>query len=171
MFHCCFFSLFYFTAFEEYDPNEIRHVVLKEALGLDFNSFIPEGDSQVQTHFISNVQQSSMADKAGLRDGDRILTVNGVDVTNSVHEDVRRMMQSKKPLQLTVVNDPKYLELIENVKRNQTKAEGTRDRTNSPPPDYETVEQEKSGGSSGKCTCLSLKLYISIHIFFFLFND
>ena len=70
-----------------------------------------------------------MADKAGLRDGDRILTVNGVDVRNAIHEDVRRMMQSKKPLQLTVVNDPKYIELIENVKQNQNKTEGTRDKT------------------------------------------
>lgn len=111
---------------DEYDPSEIREIVLKEALGLDFNSFIPEGDSQVQTHFISNVQASSMADRAGLRDGDRILTVNGIDVTNSVHEDVRRMMQAKKPLQLTVVNDPKYIELIENVKRSQASPESNR---------------------------------------------
>ncbi|CAF0730470.1 unnamed protein product [Rotaria sp. Silwood1] len=133
---------------EEYDENDIRHIVLKEALGLDFNSFIPEGDSQVQTHFISNVQPLSMADKAGLRDGDRILTVNGVDVTNSIHEDVRRMMQTKKPLQLTVVNDPKYLELIENVKRNQNKTETTREKKSSPPPDYESVEQSKQGSTS-----------------------
>ncbi|CAF4041131.1 unnamed protein product [Rotaria sp. Silwood2] len=130
---------------EEYDENDIRHIVLKEALGLDFNSFIPEGDSQIQTHFISNVQPLSMADKAGLRDGDRILTVNGVDVTNSIHEDVRRMMQTKKPLQLTVVNDPKYLELIENVKRTQNKPEAIRDKKSSPPPDYESVEQSKLG--------------------------
>ncbi|CAF1208220.1 unnamed protein product [Rotaria sordida] len=127
---------------EDYDGNDIRHIVLKEALGLDFNSFIPEGDSQIQTHFISNVQQSSMADKAGLRDGDRILTVNGVDVTNSIHEDVRRMMQTKKPLQLTVVNDPRYLELIENVKLNQNKTEAAQDKKASPPPDYESVGQK-----------------------------
>ncbi|CAF4872560.1 unnamed protein product, partial [Rotaria socialis] len=37
---------------EEYDDRDIRLIVLKEALGLDFNSFIPESDSQVQTHFI-----------------------------------------------------------------------------------------------------------------------
>lgn len=95
-----------------------------------------------------------MADKAGLRDGDRILTVNGMDVTHSIHEDVRRMMQSKKPLQLTVVNDPRYLELIESVKRNPSKGEGIRDKTSSPPPDYETLDQEKSGGLRGKRTSL-----------------
>jgi predicted metalloprotease with PDZ domain len=100
-----------------------------------------------------------MADKAGLRDGDRILTVNGVDVTNAIHEDVRRMMQSKKPLQLAVVNDPKYVELIENVKQNQNKTEGTRDKTSSsPPPNYESVEQNKSGGSlRGKISYSLLK--------------
>ncbi|UJR25322.1 hypothetical protein I4U23_006673 [Adineta vaga] len=130
------------------DPRDIRHVTLKEALGLDFNSFIPEGDTQIQTHFISNVQSSSMADKAGLRDGDRILTVNDVDVRNAVHEDVRRMMQSKKPLQLTVVNDPKYLELIEDVKRNQSKTRGTLENTNFTPPDYETGEQQILSSSS-----------------------
>ncbi|CAF4469790.1 unnamed protein product [Rotaria socialis] len=130
---------------EEYDDRDIRLIVLKEALGLDFNSFIPESDSQVQTHFISNVQPLSLADKAGLRDGDRILTVNNVDVTHAIHEDVRRMMQTKKPLQLTVVNDPKYIELIENVKRNQTKTEGnTHDKKNSPPLNHETVESLES---------------------------
>ncbi|CAF0931428.1 unnamed protein product [Adineta ricciae] len=118
---------------EVIDPNEIRQIVLKEAIGLDFNSFIPDGESNTQTHFISNVQASSMADKAGLRDGDRILTVNGVDVRNAVHEDVRQMMQNKKPLQLTVVNDPKYLELIESVKRNQSKSEEPTSRSRTSP--------------------------------------
>jgi C-terminal processing protease CtpA/Prc len=109
-----------------------------------------------------------MADRAGLRDGDRILTVNGVDVTNSVHEDVRRMMQSKKPLQLSVVNDPKYLELIENVKRNQNKTEGTRDKSDSSPPDYETSEQQKSGGLRGKIICFKFQLFIYISMYCFL---
>jgi PDZ domain len=126
------------------EQNEVRHIVLKEALGLDFNSFIPESDSHLQTHFISNVQPTSFADKAGLRDGDRILTVNGVDVTNAIHEDVRRMMQEKKPLQLTVINDPRYLELIENVKRSQGKTEGKREKITSAPPDYESSEQSQN---------------------------
>ena len=133
---------------EEYDPKEIRQIVLKEALGLDFNSFIPEGDSQVQTHFISNVQKNSVADKAGLRDGDRILTVNGVDVTNSIHEHVRQMMQKKKPLQLSVVNDPKYLELIENVKQAQNKGENPPENKYSLPPDYETIDQQQGAAAN-----------------------
>jgi hypothetical protein len=161
-------SFLYFKASDVIDPNEIRLIVLKEALGLDFNSFIPEGESQIQTHFISNVQPSSMADKAGLRDGDRILTVNDVDVRNAVHEDVRRMMQSKKPLQLTVVNDPKYLELIENVKRAQPKTEGTQDKSNSLPPDYETVAQEKSSSLSGKKIFFSFVEMMKIIFIYFI---
>ncbi|CAF3164126.1 unnamed protein product [Rotaria socialis] len=116
----------------EYDKRDIRLIVLNEAAGLDFNSFISENDSQLQTHFISSVQPLSLADKAGLRDGDRILTVNDIDVTHAIHEDVCRMMQTKKPLQLTVVNDPKYIELIENVKRNQTITEDSTVRSRSP---------------------------------------
>lgn len=125
---------------------DIRHIVLKEALGLDFNSFIPDGDSQIQTHFISNVQPLSLADRAGLREGDRILTLNDIDVTHAIHEEVRRMMQTKKLLRLTVVNDPKCLEVIENIKRNQTETEGnTHDKKNSPPLNHETVESLESG--------------------------
>lgn len=161
------FFFFYFKASEDYDPSEIRPIVLKEALGLDFNSFIPEGDSLIQTHFISNVQQSSAAEKAGLRDGDRILTVNGVDVTSAIHEDVRRMMQSKKPLQLTVVNDQKYLELIENVKRNQSQTEGIQNKPSFPPPDYESLEQNKSGGLSGKIIDLKMKTFFLYNFSFF----
>lgn len=167
-----FFFFIYIIIFicivsEEYDPNDVREVVLKEALGLDFNSFIPEGDSLIQTHFISNVQNGSVAEKAGLRDGDRILTVHGVDVTNSIHEDVRRMMQEKKPLKLTVVNDPKYLELIESVRRNQEQNEGTLDKINSAPPDYETLAEQRSGGLSGKIIYLKIKIFLFFCIFSF----
>lgn len=133
------FDEYFILDSSDIDPKDIRRIVMKEALGLDFNSFIPDGDSQTQTHFISNVQPNSMADKAGLRDGDRILTVNGIDVTNAIHEDVRQMMQSQKPLQLTVFNDPKYLELIENVRRSKKRAEEGRDETSPSPPDYETI--------------------------------
>jgi hypothetical protein len=34
------------------------------------------------------------------------------------------------------VNDPKYIELIENVKSNQNQIEGIWDKTDSSPPDY-----------------------------------
>lgn len=147
-FYVCFFHLCLES--EDYEPRDIRRIVLKEAIGLDFNSFIPEGDSQIQTHFISNVQKNSVADKAGLRDGDRILTVNDVDVTNEIHENVRQMMQKKKPLQLTVVNDPQYLELIENVKQTQKKSDNSQENKYSLPPDYETIDQQKPSSVRGK---------------------
>jgi hypothetical protein len=84
--------------------------------------------------------------------------VNGVDVRNAVHEEVRRMMQSKKPLQLTVVNDPKYLELIESIRRSEDKPEGTADKNSSMPPDYETVAQEKSSVLSGNAIVFLLPI-------------
>ena len=110
---------------ERRKKGEVRHVVLKEALGLDFNSYLPDNENQDQVHFISNVQPSSIAERAGLHDGDRILTINEVDIRTHTHEDVRRMMLSRKPIQLTVINDPKYLELIDSVKSHESKISGS----------------------------------------------
>ena len=98
--------------------DEIRHITLGEALGLDFNSYVPDDDQQVQVHFISNVKSLSMGDRAGLKDGDRILSINGADTAQYSHEEVRRMMSGKMPVTLTVVNEPKYLQLIRNVQEN-----------------------------------------------------
>ncbi|CAF4134403.1 unnamed protein product [Rotaria sp. Silwood2] len=106
--------------FDDTNKNKIRHIVLKEALGFDINSFLPDND-QTQVHFISNVQSLSIAYESGLRDGDRILTVNGLDVANTKHEDVRCMMLDKTAVQLTVSHEPKYLKLIEMTKCNQNK--------------------------------------------------
>jgi predicted metalloprotease with PDZ domain len=105
--------------FGQVKKDEIRRVILNEALGLDFNSYLPDDQTQMQVHFISNVQPSSIAERAGLHDGDRILTINGLNTKNFQHEDVRRMLLSKKPIELTVVNEPKYIELIESVQHNQ----------------------------------------------------
>ena len=77
------------------------------------------------------------------------MTVNETDVTNAIHEDVRRMMQDKKPLRLTVINDAKYVELIENVNNRQSQEKV---RKQSPPPDYELVAQ-KSTNVHGKRNC------------------
>ncbi|CAF4563054.1 unnamed protein product [Rotaria sp. Silwood1] len=122
---------------DDTNKDNIRHIVLKEAVGLDFNSFLP-GNDQTQIHFISNVQPLSIAYEAGLRDGDRILTVNGLDVTNTIHEDVRCMMLNKTALQLTVIHDPKYLKLIEMIKYNQNKT------TSSSSSNNESMEQKQS---------------------------
>lgn len=107
------------SVFGQVKKDEIRRIILNEALGLDFNSYLPDDQNQLQVHFISNVQPSSIAERAGLHDGDRILTINGSNTTNYHHEDVRRILLSKKPIELTVVNEPKYIELIESVQHNQ----------------------------------------------------
>ena len=109
------------TKLDSINKSQIRQVTLKEALGLDFNSYIPDDENQVQVHFISNVQPATAADRAGLRNGDRILTINEINTSNYNHDDVRRMMLEKKPIELTVINEPKYVELIESVQRQQNK--------------------------------------------------
>lgn len=95
------------------EQGETRYVTVPEAVGLHFNSFIPQADITSQVHFISNIQANSVADTAGLKDGDRILQVNGVNVTNLEHEDVRKLMQLMTPIVFTVANDPKYLSLLQ----------------------------------------------------------
>ncbi len=108
------------------EPAESRSITIPEAVGLDFNSFIPQADITSQVHFISNVQPDSQAGIAGLKDGDRILQINGVNVTNLEHEDVRKLMQLMTPIVLTVANDPKYLLLLQQpVTDVEEKAPGT----------------------------------------------
>lgn len=103
------------------DKEQIRHIVLEEALTLDFHSFAPDKSSPFKIHAISNVRPISSASRAGLRNGDRILTVNNIDVTNANHKTVRHRLLKKSPVFLTVINDPKYLHLIETVKSNQNR--------------------------------------------------
>ncbi|UJR23582.1 hypothetical protein I4U23_026571 [Adineta vaga] len=95
------------------EPGETRYITIVEAIGLDFNSFIPQADITSQVHFISNIQPDSKASQAGLRDGDRILQINGINVTSLEHEDVRKLMQLMSPIVLTVANDTKYLLLLQ----------------------------------------------------------
>ena len=91
------------------EPGETRYITIPEAIGLDFNSFIPQADITSQVHFISNIQPDSQANLAGLTDGDRILQLNGINVTSLEHEDVRKLMQLMTPIIFTVANDPKNL--------------------------------------------------------------
>jgi len=95
------------------DQGETRYITIPEAIGLNFNSFIPQADITSQVHFVSNIQSDSPASLAGLKDGDRILQVNGVNVTNLEHEDVRKLMQLMTPIVFTVASDQKYLYLLE----------------------------------------------------------
>lgn len=95
------------------EPAENRDITIPEAIGLDFHSFIPQADITSQVHFVSNVQEDSVAYSAGLRNGDHLLKINGVNVANLEHEDVRKLMQLMTPMTLTVASDPKYLSLLE----------------------------------------------------------
>ncbi|CAF1039416.1 unnamed protein product [Rotaria sp. Silwood1] len=95
------------------EQGETRLITISEAIGLDFHSFIPQADITSQVHFLSNIQPGSPADIAGLKDGDRVLQVNGINITNLEHEDVRKLMQLMTPIILTVANDPKYLFILQ----------------------------------------------------------
>ncbi|CAF1047627.1 unnamed protein product [Rotaria sordida] len=95
------------------EQGETRVITIPEAIGLDFNSFIPQSDITSQVHFVSDIQPDSQASLAGLKDGDRILQINGINVTNLEHEDVRKLMQLMAPIVLKVENDPKYLFVLQ----------------------------------------------------------
>jgi len=103
------------------NPNldKIRHITLKETSGLYFDSFISDTNDQIQIHFINNIQPISIAYQSGLRNNDRILTVNNIDVTKTSKEDLQFMILKNKSVKLTVINDSKYLESIENFKHNE----------------------------------------------------
>ena len=92
---------------------------------MNFHSFIPQADITSQVHFFSNIQPDSPAGSAGLKDGDRILQINGVNVTSLEHEDVRKLMQLITPIVMTVANDTKYLYLLQQPLNNiEDKAPG-----------------------------------------------
>jgi C-terminal processing protease CtpA/Prc len=106
--------------YEPINKDKIRYITLKEAAGLYFDSFIPDNKNPThQLHFIKNIQPISMSYRSGLRNNDRIIAVNNTDVTHMKHDDVRALIIKKQPVELTVVNDPKTVELIEKYKTNQ----------------------------------------------------
>ncbi|CAF0807665.1 unnamed protein product [Adineta steineri] len=95
------------------EQSETHYITIPEAIELVFHSFIPQADITSQVHFVSNIQSDSQADLAGLKDGDRILQVNGINVTSLEHEEVRKLMQLMTPIVLTVRSDQKYLLLLQ----------------------------------------------------------
>ncbi|XP_010119425.1 PREDICTED: Na(+)/H(+) exchange regulatory cofactor NHE-RF3-like, partial [Chlamydotis macqueenii] len=60
-------------------------------------------------HLIRNVEKSSPAEKAGLKDGDRVLRVNGVFVDNEEHAQVVEIVKnSGNSVVLLVLDDASY---------------------------------------------------------------
>jgi len=120
------------------DKDKIRNIILNEASGLDFYSFVSDNNKQIQIHSLTNIRPLSIPYRAGLRNGDRILSVNNIDVTNTTHKTVRHRLSKKSPVHLTVINDPKYLGLIENIKRKQNRI-----TTSSASINYEPLGQQQ----------------------------
>ena len=97
------------------DPNldKIRRVILKDASKLHFKSFATSHNDQIYVHLINNIHATSIAYHAGLRNADRILAVNGTDVTQSLPENLRIILLTSKPVELNVINDSRYLQSLE----------------------------------------------------------
>lgn len=98
----------------EPNPDKIRRVILKDTSKLHLNSFLTPHNDQFHVHLIHNIQPNSIVHHAGLRNGDRILAVNGTDVTQTSPEDFRVILSKAKPADLTVINDSRYLQSLEN---------------------------------------------------------
>ncbi|CAH1732958.1 unnamed protein product [Aphis gossypii] len=64
------------------------------------------GDNPV---FVQSVKQSGAAEKAGLHSGDKIIKVNGVNVTHSTHTEVVELIKSSTQVELTVQQRPLFI--------------------------------------------------------------
>lgn len=99
--------------------NKIRHITLNTATGLYSNSFISNNNDGNHVHYVDKIQPTSLAYRSGLRDHDRILTVNGMDVRNISKDELQSLLSQQTPIELTVIKDSKAIESIENYKHNE----------------------------------------------------
>lgn len=60
-----------------------RHALF---LNVDFDHPVFQGSANEQCHRVSRVEPGGPADVAGIKKGDRVLSVNGVTVAGEVHE-------------------------------------------------------------------------------------
>jgi len=67
----------------------LKVLVVKDELGYGMKV---SGDNPV---FVQSVKQSGPAEKAGLHSGDKIIMVNGVNVTHSTHTEVVELIKCK----------------------------------------------------------------------------
>ncbi|XP_050433576.1 rho guanine nucleotide exchange factor 12-like isoform X2 [Adelges cooleyi] len=64
------------------------------------------GDNPV---FVQSVKLSGAAEKAGLHSGDKIIKVNGINVTHSTHTEVVELIKSSTQVELTVQKKPLFI--------------------------------------------------------------
>ena len=95
-----------------------RHILLRR--GQNGFGFHIVGDDDNQGIYISFIQSGGAADKSGqLRKGDRILSVNNIDLRNASHEDAAGVLKNcGDTANLLVIN--KYNGLFSNEKRRGT---------------------------------------------------
>ncbi|XP_063812779.1 Na(+)/H(+) exchange regulatory cofactor NHE-RF3 [Pseudophryne corroboree] len=74
-------------------------------------------------HLVRSVENGSVADKAGLKDGDRVLKVNGVFVDDKEHpEVVNLIVSSGNTVSLSILDEASYL----NAKKNGSDLSGNK---------------------------------------------
>ena len=59
-------------------------------------------------HFLGNIEKDGAADRAGVKDNDQIIEVNGVNVEKETHDKVRLVSFAKKLLWCFEINHKKY---------------------------------------------------------------
>ena len=76
-------------------------------------------------HFVENVTAKSPADKAGLRAGDRILEINGVDIETENAEDVFYRIKACHNMVTLLAVDSKTFGLIRKNRLSLDKMKGS----------------------------------------------
>ncbi|KAG2456973.1 NHRF3 protein, partial [Polypterus senegalus] len=97
-----------------------RTINLNKGDGQSYGFFlrIEEG---VQGHLIRNVEPGTIADKAGLKDGDRVVKVNGTCVDSKDHSKVVELIQESGPsVTLQVLDEKAYLKIKDQDNESQT---------------------------------------------------
>jgi len=126
--------------------------------GYGFNM---QGHSDQRGHFITVVDRGSAADSAGLRAGDRIIEVNGVNVEAASHGDVADKIRALSAEVTLLVVDPDADRFF-NSESIDISGASTSDHNYN-----ESAAAELTGQCRPPCLLagLSLKLSISVEVF------
>ncbi|XP_073473409.1 Na(+)/H(+) exchange regulatory cofactor NHE-RF3 [Aquarana catesbeiana] len=109
-----------------------------EGKGYGFFLRVEQGE---QGHLVRSIEKGSAADKAGLKDGDRVMKVNGVFVDDKEHPEVVELIKaSGNSVSLSVLDKDSY------KKSKQNSVE----HFDGKPPSYESVSSKPSESSTTK---------------------
>ncbi|XP_040194992.1 Na(+)/H(+) exchange regulatory cofactor NHE-RF3 [Rana temporaria] len=117
-----------------------RECTVNKAEGKGYGFFL-RVEQDDQGHLVRSIEKGSAADKAGLKDGDRVMKVNGVFVDDKDHPEVVELIKaSGNSVSLSVLDKASYKKSKEN----------TVDPFDGKPPSYESVSSKPSESSTPK---------------------